>query len=88
MKAMLIRRYGGPEVFEAGEVEAPRPGHGEILVRVRGSSVNPVDTAIRSGMLRLFIRLRMPAVLGVAGWWALTLVMFAALWLLVWRKAA
>ena len=65
MKAMLIRRYGGPDVFEAGEIEAPRPGRGEILVRVRGSSVNPVDTAIRSGMLRLFVRLRMPAVLGV-----------------------
>ena len=65
MKAMLIRRYGGPEVFELGDVPAPRPGHGEILVRVRASSVNPVDTAIRSGMLRLFTRLRMPAVLGV-----------------------
>jgi NADPH:quinone reductase-like Zn-dependent oxidoreductase len=65
MKAMLIRRYGGPEVFEQGEVPTPRPGWGEVLVRVRGSSVNPVDTAIRSGMLRFFIRLRMPAVLGV-----------------------
>jgi alcohol dehydrogenase len=65
MRAMLIRRYGGPEVFEAGEVEAPRPGAGEVLVRVRASSVNPVDTAIRSGMLRFIIRLRMPAVLGV-----------------------
>jgi alcohol dehydrogenase len=65
MKAMVIRRYGGPEVFEAGEVPAPRPSPGEVLVRVRGSSVNPVDTAIRSGMLRLFVRLRMPAVLGV-----------------------
>jgi NADPH:quinone reductase-like Zn-dependent oxidoreductase len=30
MKAMLIRRYGGPEVFEAGEVQPPRPGPGEI----------------------------------------------------------
>jgi alcohol dehydrogenase len=65
MKAMLIRRYGGPETFEPGEVPSPRPAPGEVLVRVRGSSVNPVDTAIRSGMLRFFIRLRMPAVLGV-----------------------
>lgn len=65
MKAMLIRRYGGPEVFELGEIEAPRPGPGEVLIRVRGSSVNPVDAGIRAGFLRLFVRLRLPAVLGV-----------------------
>lgn len=65
MKAMLIRRYGGPEVLEAGEVPSPRPGRGEVLVRVLGSSVNPVDAALRSGALKLFIRLRLPAVLGV-----------------------
>jgi NADPH:quinone reductase-like Zn-dependent oxidoreductase len=65
MKAMLIRSYGGPEVFEAGEIEAPRPGKGEVLVRVRGSSVNPVDCGIRAGMLKLFVRLDLPAVLGV-----------------------
>jgi NADPH:quinone reductase-like Zn-dependent oxidoreductase len=65
MKAMLIRHYGGPDVFEAGEVEAPRPGPNQVLVRVRGSSVNQIDTAVRSGMMRFFIRLRMPAVLGV-----------------------
>jgi len=38
MKAMLVRRYGGPEVFESGEVPSPRPGPGEILVRVRRNS--------------------------------------------------
>jgi NADPH:quinone reductase-like Zn-dependent oxidoreductase len=65
MKAMLIRRYGGPEVFEPGEISEPRPGRGEVLVRVRGSSVNPVDAAIRAGLLRFYVRLRLPAVLGV-----------------------
>ena len=62
---MLIHRYGGPEVFERGEIATPRPGHGEVLVRVRGSSVNPVDCGIRAGMLKSFLRLRLPAVLGV-----------------------
>ncbi|MCC6807079.1 MAG: NADP-dependent oxidoreductase [Deltaproteobacteria bacterium] len=65
MKAMLIRRYGGPEVFEAGEVETKAPGPHEALVTVRGSSVNPVDAGLRSGALKAFIRLRLPAVLGV-----------------------
>jgi NADPH:quinone reductase-like Zn-dependent oxidoreductase len=62
---MLLRRYGGPEVFEPGEVATPRPGPGEVLVRVRGSSVNPIDAGMRAGMLRTFVRLRMPAALGV-----------------------
>ncbi|MBN1210464.1 MAG: NADP-dependent oxidoreductase [Myxococcaceae bacterium] len=65
MKAMLIRHYGGPEVFELGELETPRPGKGEVLVRVHGSSVNPVDASIRAGLLKLFVRLSLPAVLGV-----------------------
>lgn len=49
MKAMVIRRFGGPEVFEAAEVPQPevRPGH--IVIRVAASSVNPVDQKIRSG---------------------------------------
>jgi NADPH:quinone reductase-like Zn-dependent oxidoreductase len=65
MKAMIIRRYGGPEAVERGEIATPRPGRGKILVRVRGSSVNPLDCGIRAGMLKSFIRLRLPAVLGV-----------------------
>ena len=65
MRAMLIRRYGGPDVFERGETATPRPGRGEVLVRARGSNVNPVDAGLRAGMLKTFIRLRLPAVLGV-----------------------
>lgn len=43
----------------------PSPGPGQLLVRVRGSSVNPVDCAIRAGALRWFIRLELPTVLGL-----------------------
>ncbi|MGE0791262.1 MAG: NADP-dependent oxidoreductase [Sandaracinaceae bacterium] len=65
MRAMLIRRYGDPDVFELGEIDTPRPGPGEVRVRVRASSVNPIDTYLRSGGLKLFVRLALPAVLGV-----------------------
>lgn len=65
MKAMLIYGYGAPEVFTPGEIDTPHPRRGEVLVRVRASSVNPVDAAIRAGMLKYFVRLRLPAVLGV-----------------------
>lgn len=65
MKAMLIRKYGGPEVFEYGDIAMPEIKENEVLVKVAGSSVNPVDTGIRKGMLKAFVRLKLPAVLGV-----------------------
>lgn len=65
MQAAVIRHYGLPDVFEVGEVSVPQPGPTQLLVRMRASSVNPVDCGIRSGALRSFIRLKLPAVLGV-----------------------
>jgi NADPH:quinone reductase-like Zn-dependent oxidoreductase len=65
MKAMLIKKYGGPEVFEYGDIALPEIKENEVLVKEAGSSVNPVDTGIRRGMLKSFIRLKLPAVLGV-----------------------
>lgn len=65
MKALLIKKYGDPDVFEYGEIKTPDIKDDEILVRVYGSSVNPVDAGIRRGLLRTFVRLKLPAVLGV-----------------------
>lgn len=50
MRAQVITRYGGPEVFETQDVPVPdlKPGH--VLIRCAASSVNPVDTKIRAGM--------------------------------------
>ncbi len=47
MKAMVIREFGGFEVFEKREVEDPSPGYGEIVVELRASAVNPVDMKLR-----------------------------------------
>jgi NADPH2:quinone reductase len=49
MKAIRVREFGAPEVMRMEEVPDPRPGRGEIVVRVRAVGVNPVDTYIRSG---------------------------------------
>ena len=50
MKAIRVHEFGGPEVLRLEDVEEPRPGRGEVLVRVRAAGVNPVDTYIRGGV--------------------------------------
>ena len=49
MKAMVIDRFGTPDVFEFAEIEKPVSQTGEVLIKVASSSVNPVDAKIRSG---------------------------------------
>jgi putative PIG3 family NAD(P)H quinone oxidoreductase len=49
MKAVVITRFGGPEVLEIREVAAPRPGPDEVLVRVRGTALNRADLLQRAG---------------------------------------
>jgi len=50
MQAVQIFRFGGIEALEYGEVTMPKPGAGEVLVRVKACGVNPIDTKIRRGL--------------------------------------
>lgn len=43
MKAIVYLHYGGPEVLEYSEIEKPAPDKGEVLLRVRATSVNAAD---------------------------------------------
>ena len=69
MKAVVISRYGGPEVLEYRDVPAPVVKDDEVLVRVAAASVNPIDWQLRDGLVKLFIRVKFPVILGcdVAG---------------------
>ena len=42
-----MRKYGDPEVLEAGEIDRPEPIQTEVLVRVTAAGLNPVDWKIR-----------------------------------------
>lgn len=42
-RVVVATAYGGPEVLEVREVEAPRPGPGQVLVEVHAAGVNPAD---------------------------------------------
>jgi NADPH:quinone reductase-like Zn-dependent oxidoreductase len=43
MRAIVHERYGRPEVLQLRDVEKPIVEDDQVLVRVRGSSVNPVE---------------------------------------------
>jgi NADPH2:quinone reductase len=51
MQAVIVRRFGGPEVLELADVPLPEPGAGQVRVRVDAAAVNPVDIATRAGAL-------------------------------------
>lgn len=49
MKAVRIRRPGGPEVLELVDLEAPEPGPEEVSVEVRATALNRADVLQRMG---------------------------------------
>lgn len=51
MKAVVIHRFGGPEVLEVAELDIPEPSTGQVRIRVQAAAVNPVDIATRAGWL-------------------------------------
>lgn len=64
MKAVRIHSYGGPEVLAYEDAPRPQPGPRELLVRVHGAGVNPVDWKIREGYLREMLHHAFPLVMG------------------------
>jgi len=49
VKAIRVNTFGDPEVVRLEEVPTPRPGLGQVLVRMHAIGVNPVETYIRAG---------------------------------------
>lgn len=49
MKALQFTEYGGPEVLRWAEADEPHPGPGQVRIRVKAASVNPIDWKMLSG---------------------------------------
>ena len=63
MRAIRFDQVGGPEVLQLEDIETPRPGPGQILVRHEAIGVNFIDTYHRSGLYPVSL----PATLGSEG---------------------
>lgn len=51
MKALRYHKFGGPEVLQFDDVPIPQVGAGEVLIRVSGCGVNPIDYKMREGFM-------------------------------------
>jgi NADPH:quinone reductase-like Zn-dependent oxidoreductase len=65
MKAIVVHKYGGPEVLKFEDYPDPVAGPGEILVRVAAASVNPIDYKRRAGLTKDFYPMKFPSLIGV-----------------------
>jgi len=60
MKAIILDRYGPPEVLEYREIPQPKIKPSHLLIKLHATSVNPLDFRIRRGELRIFTGIRKP----------------------------
>lgn len=64
MRAIVLDRYGGPEVLKVAELKTPAPKADEILVRTIAVGLNQGDAKRRGGELGFLFSARAPNVLG------------------------
>ena len=64
MKAALLYSYGDPEQLRYEETAMPKYGDDEVLVKMRATSINPIDVKIRSGAAKSRFSIEFPAILG------------------------
>ena len=65
MKSIRFHSYGDPHVLRYEEVETPRPGPSQVLLRVAATSFNPLDAAIRAGFVKDAFPVELPHVPGI-----------------------
>jgi len=64
MQAVMYDRFGDASVLSLRETAVPQAGRGQIQVRVRMASLNPIDFKLRSGIMRILGRPKRPAITG------------------------
>ncbi|RMI14735.1 MAG: NADPH:quinone oxidoreductase family protein [Calditrichaeota bacterium] len=63
MKAIMLRKTGGPEVLKVTEVPEPEPGPGQVRVQVHYTAINYADILSRKGLYQWAVK--RPYILGL-----------------------
>lgn len=64
MKALILKKYGGPHQLVFADISEPALKPDEMLVRVHAVGLNPVDTMIPKGAFKPILRFQLPATMG------------------------
>lgn len=64
MKAAQLTRYAKNYKLEIHNVDMPHPNHSQALIKVKEAAVNPLDSLIGTGSLRLIQNYRLPQTMG------------------------
>ena len=64
MRALVFKRYGGPDQIAFADIPRPVLKPEVILVQVHAAGLNPVDNKIREGKMKPTLQIQLPATLG------------------------
>lgn len=64
MKALVLKRYGGPDQVVFADIARPVPNPDQILVQVHAAGLNPIDNMIPTGTFKPILRFQLPTTLG------------------------
>lgn len=69
MRAVVLDRYGGPEVLAVRDLAEPEPGPEQVVVRMAASGLNRLDVFVRQGLTGPGVRQprALPHVMGAEG---------------------
>ena len=60
MKAIQYTAFGGSEVLQLNQIEKPEINDDEVLIKIKATTVNPMDMKFRSGLLQKGMPIELP----------------------------
>ena len=64
MKAAIIDEFGDADVLKITEINKPEINGDQVLIKVKSTGINPVDTKVRAGTSGISKKIKLPAILG------------------------